>query len=112
MIKNQGGQKEAVSLCSREECGNVPALCQTSLKGVKAHSASVGKRRRDGAHRQKWEKRALKMRRAWLREYIKLLSYDLPKKVAVGTVFFCNAPPPPNPGIIVTALLELQLKRW
>lgn len=65
MIKNQGGQKEAVSLCSREECGNVPALCQTSLKGVKAHSASVGKRRRDGAHRQNLKKRALKQEKKW-----------------------------------------------
>ncbi|TRZ01847.1 hypothetical protein DNTS_004285 [Danionella cerebrum] len=33
-----------------EECGNAPALCQTALKGVKAHSASVGKRGGDRAH--------------------------------------------------------------
>ncbi len=33
-----------------EECGNAPALCQTALKGVKAHSASVGKRGADRAH--------------------------------------------------------------
>ena len=48
-------QKKAVSLCSQEECGNVPAPCQSSLKGVKAAEAqftSVGKLGRDGAHRQ------------------------------------------------------------
>lgn len=33
-----------------EECGNVPAPCQTSLKGVRPHSAGVGKPGRDGAH--------------------------------------------------------------
>jgi len=46
-----------------EECGNAPALCQTALKGVKAHSASVGKRGGDRAHTRtrgiflhRWEK--------------------------------------------------------
>lgn len=35
-----------------EECGNVLAPCQTSLKGVRPHSAGVGKPGRDGAHRR------------------------------------------------------------
>lgn len=54
MVKHRGGRGRAkrrrCAFVVMEECGNVPAPCQTSLKGVRAHSAGVGKPARDGAH--------------------------------------------------------------
>lgn len=54
MAKHRGGRGRAkrrrCAFVVMEECGNVPAPCQTSLKGVRAHSAGVGKPARDGAH--------------------------------------------------------------
>lgn len=54
MVKHRGGRGRAkrrrCAFVVTEECGNVPAPCQTSLKGVRAHSAGVGKPAGDGAH--------------------------------------------------------------
>lgn len=54
MVKHRRGRGRAkrrrCAFVVREECGNVPAPCQTSLKGVRPHSVGVGKPGRDGAH--------------------------------------------------------------
>lgn len=54
MVKHRGGRGRAkrrrCAFVVREECGNVPAPCQTSLKEVRPHSAGVGKPGEDGAH--------------------------------------------------------------
>lgn len=54
MAKHRGGRGRAkrrrCAFVVVEECGNVPAPCQTSLKGVRPHSAGVGKPARAGAH--------------------------------------------------------------
>lgn len=54
MAEHRGGRGRAkrrrCAFVVTEECGNVPAPCQTSLKGVRAHSAGVGKPAGDGAH--------------------------------------------------------------
>lgn len=54
MVKHRGGRERAkrrrCAFVVGEECGNVPAPCQTALKGVRPHSAGVGKPARDGAH--------------------------------------------------------------
>ncbi|MEQ2183894.1 hypothetical protein GOODEAATRI_002592 [Goodea atripinnis] len=54
MAKHRGGRGRAkrrrCAFVVLEECGNVPAPCQTSLKGVRPHSAGVGKPAKDGAH--------------------------------------------------------------
>ncbi|MED6253670.1 hypothetical protein ATANTOWER_027164 [Ataeniobius toweri] len=54
MAKHGGGRGRAkrrrCAFVVLEECGNVPAPCQTSLKGVRPHSAGVGKPAKDGAH--------------------------------------------------------------
>lgn len=103
MVKHRGGRGRAkrrrCAFVVGEECGNVPAPCQTSLKGVRPHSAGVGKPGRDGAHtgergcscmglsgdiwkEKKEEERKEKIqRRAWFLEgYITRLplSYDPP----------------------------------
>lgn len=54
MAKHRGGRGRAkrrrCAFVVVEECGNVPAPCQTSLKGVRPHSAGVGKPAKDVAH--------------------------------------------------------------
>lgn len=54
MVKHRGGRGRAkrrrCAFVVGEECGNVPAPCQTSLKEVRPHSAGVGKPGEDGAH--------------------------------------------------------------
>lgn len=84
-----------------EECGNVPAPCQTSLKGVRPHSAGVGKPGRDGAHTRRARLQLHRPIRGYMEEEKKRRKKgENPKKSVVLEGYITRLPlsydPPPS----------------
>lgn len=84
-----------------EECGNVPAPCQTSLKGVRPHSAGVGKPGRDGAHTRRARLQLHRPIRGYMEEE---KNEERKEKIqrrawfwrAISRVCLCPMTPPPS----------------